>query len=190
MKKTKKSSFKSKLGESIDSAIGVFSPKMAFKRKQYRFGYDVLDRSRTRKKRAGLAGTGDNQLTAMRQSQLREIGRDLSRNNPLAKGILKTEMLGVVGDGGNIQAKTADPKWNTQAEAIWKEEMILGKVDITGRFNYRQFKKKAYLSYRRDGDFATGFLEDKLWAIEGEQIGTPNGMNVAKYDDVVRIVKC
>jgi len=97
----------------------------------------------------------------------------MSRNNPLVNGLLKIERNGLVGSGVRIQARTGDEKLNEELEAAWHEQMLNKPCDVTGRFNINQFLRKMFLSYRRDGDIAAIFLDDKLQAVEGEQIGTP-----------------
>jgi hypothetical protein len=62
-----------------------------------RFGYDALQNSRLSTKRSGLSGTGDNHLTESALSRLRNICRDMGRNNPLVKGLLLSEADDVVG---------------------------------------------------------------------------------------------
>lgn len=180
-------SWSKKTSERIDNLIGIFSPKRAYLRKAYRFAYDATDRSRLRKKRTGLGGTGDKQLTERQLYELREICRDMGRNNPLVSGLLKIERNGVIGSGVKIEARTDEKKLNDEIEAGWKEEMLDRPCDVTARFNFNQFLRKKYLSYRRDGDVATIFLDDELQAVEGEQIGTPWGRNAddAKHFDVV-----
>jgi len=159
--------------EKIDGLVGIFSPKTAYKRKAYRFAYDAVESMRTRKKRKGLGGTGDTHLTENNLYRLREINRELTRNNPLIEGMFETERDGILGAGPTIQARTLDKALNDEIEAAWKEEMLDSPCDVTERFNFNQFLGMAFLSYRRDGDLATIFLDDKMQAVEGEQIGTP-----------------
>ncbi len=176
-----------KLSEKMDGPIAVISPRAASRRQAYRFAYDAIDRTRTRKKRKTQTGTGDVQLTAQRLADLREIARDMGRNNPLAVGILQIERNGVVGSGPKVQCRTDDDGWNTEAEALWQEHMIKRPVDITGRYNINRYVRKAYLSYRRDGDFLTAFLDNGLMAAEGDQIGTPFGKSAktASHFDII-----
>lgn len=169
-----------KTSETIDNIVGIFSPKRAFERKRYRFSYEAIDRHRTRKKRTGLGGTGDTHLTAAALADLRESAREMSRNNPLASGILKIERNGIIGSGVTIQARTDDENLNSEIESAWREEMLEKSCDVTGRFNFNQYLRKKYLSYRRDGDIATIFLDDALQAVEGDQIGTPFGRSREK----------
>ena len=167
--------FSRRSSKRIDDFVGIFSPKAAFRRKAYRFSYDAIDKKRLRKKRTGLGGTGDTHLTKENLYELREICREMGRNNPLVKGLLKLERNGVIGSGVKIQARTGDDKLNADIEEAWKEEMLQRPCDATGRFNFNQYLRKMYLSYRRDGDIATIFLDDSLQAVEGDRIGTPYG---------------
>lgn len=161
--------------EMIDSVVQIVSPKTAYRRMQYRMAYDAVDASRNRKKRIGLGGSGDRHLTPLTLGKLREIARDMSRNNPLAKGLLLIERDGVVGSGPIVQSDTGDEVLDKEMDAAWNETMIESPCDVTGQFNFNKFIRKAYLSYRRDGDFLILFTRDGLQAIEGEQIGTPVG---------------
>ena len=175
-----------RIGRGLDRAILAVAPKMAYRRAKYRFAYDAIDGSRTRKKRVDITGTGDSQLTEERLFKLRDTMREMGRNNPLVKGLLRTERNGVVGRGVKIQARTDDKGWNTAAEEMWKEEMVDQPCEVTGRFGYNQYLRMMYLSYRRDGDMGTILLDNgQLQAFEGEQCGRPLGNITAKEFDVV-----
>jgi lambda family phage portal protein len=171
--------------ELVDGVVGVFSPKAAFERKKYRFGYDAIDKTRTRKKRTDLGGTADQHLDEKSLYDLREIAREMCRNNPLAKGLLRTERNGVIGTGVKIEARTDDAGWNKEAESLWSAEMLDSTCDITGRFNFNQMLRMLFLAYRRDGDAAVIFTDDGLQLIEGEQIGTPLEFKDAEFYDIV-----
>jgi len=163
-----------RLGRGIDALIRPIAPRWALQRAKYRFAYDAIDGHRTRKKRSSGGGTGDNQLTERDRQQLAEIQREMMQNNPLVKGLLKTERDGVIGSTVKVRAATADDGWNKTADAIWKEEMEEGPCDVTRRYNINQYRRMNYLAYRRDGDSFTLFTEDGLQGIEGEQVGTPH----------------
>lgn len=188
-----KQSIARRLSEALDSAVGIISPRAAAMRKASRFYYDAVDTSdRLNKKRSGLGGTGDTQLTEHSLYRQREICRELDRNNPLVSGLLETECDGVVGTGVKIQARTLnsdgekqDTGWNDAAEWLWNDEMIQKPCDVTGRFNFNQYLWNMFYSYRRDGDGATIFTDAGLQAIEGEQIGTPFGIKEAENFVVV-----
>lgn len=169
----------------LDGVVAVISPKAAHSRAAHRMAYDAIDGGRTRKKRNRKTGTGDSILLEHSLGELRDIARDMSRNNPIAKGMLKIERDGVIGAGIVLQAKTGDDNLNDELEAAWKEKMLDVPCDVTGRYNFNQYTRKAYISYRRDGDFATVFSPYGIQAIEGEQIGTVYGRKDYKHLDVV-----
>ena len=169
----------------LDDFVGVLSPRAAMLRRSYRFGYDILDKHRTKKKRSDTGGTGDWHLSQEKLDQLREICRDLGRNNPLVKGIFRKMATKVVGTATKIQARTDDKGWNKAAEQLWKEEMVDRPCDVTGRFNIHAYLKKMYSTYCRDGDMFTIFTDEGIQAIEGDQVGTPYGSNKAKHFDVI-----
>lgn len=168
--------FSRKTSERINNIVGIFSPKRAYLRRAYQFSYDAIDGHRTRKKRTSIGGgTGDTHLTENNLFKLREINRELTRNNPLIEGLFETERDGIIGSGPTIQARTEDTKLNAELEAAWKELMLQKPCDVSGRFSFDQFLGVLFLTYRRDGDTAIIFVDDKLQAVEGEQIGTPYG---------------
>lgn len=175
----------SALSAGIDQLVGVLSPERAYRRKMFRFAYDAVDGSRTRKKRVNLGGTGDSHLSEQTLYKLREICREMMRNNPLVNGLLKTERDGLIGSGVKIYARTADEPLNKKLETLWRQEMLDRACDVTGRFNFNQYLRTAFLSYRRDGDVGTIFADNGLQGVEGDQIGTPIGKTSAKLFDVV-----
>jgi len=172
--------------ETVDSLVGIVSPRAAYRRKQYRFAYEALDSHRTRTKRSGLGGTGDSHLTETNLYNLREIHRELMRNNPIVKGLLRMETDQLIGEGPIIQSKTDDKGWNDASETLWAEEMVEKPCDLTGRLNVNECIKNSFFAYRRDGDSAVIFLDDKLQLIEGDQIGTPFGRK--KETDLFKVV--
>ncbi len=169
------SGWQRKLAHGVDRLTLAVSPRRAYLRRAYRFAYDALDGSRTRKPRGGLSGTGDVHLTESALARLREICRDMGRNNPIVKGLLHTEAKGVVGSETKVEVRTGDEGWNQAAERLWKEEMVDRPCDVTGRFNFHKLLNLAYKSYRRDGDDLVVFDDEALWLVEGEQCGTPYG---------------
>ena len=169
----------------LDGIVEVFSPRKAADRARSRMAYDAIDGSRTRKNRKKYSGTGDKHLTETALSDLREIARDQSRNNPIVKGMLKTETDGVVGSGIKITSATDDDGWNRQIKTLYKELMINAPCDITGKYNINKFYWMMYQSYRRDGDVLALFTDDGPQGIEGDQLGTPIGSFNPKHFDIV-----
>lgn len=170
----------------FDRLIGFFSPKAAFTRKQYRFAYDILDRSRTRKKRNYSRKSGD--LDETNLDSLRQIARDLSTNNPLVKGLFRKLATNIVGTSTRIQSRTEDPGWNNEAEAAFKEEMIENPCDVTGKYNFHGLLYKGYYRYAQDGDCFKVLTDEGPQMFQGEQCGTPYGSRAIlepEYYDIV-----
>ncbi|MBW2673918.1 MAG: phage portal protein [Deltaproteobacteria bacterium] len=167
----------------MENMLAVLSPERAVRRRQFRFAYDALANHRTHESRTRSTGrTGDSDLDEASLDRLREICRDLGRNNPLVKGLLLTEADDVVGTDTQIQVRTEDEGWNKAAEAIVKETMIDRTCDVTGRFNLHKLLHLGYLSYRRDGDAFMVFADDGPQLIEGHQCGTPTGKQTKAFD--------
>lgn len=59
---------------------------------------------------------------AQRYDRLALLGlsRHFGRNNAIYQGIIRKAVGYVVGEGLSVQARTADPNWNAQAERLWK----------------------------------------------------------------------
>jgi capsid protein len=167
--------FLQKTGRVVDRFVATVNPEAGLKRMFTRRAYDALGKGPHNKQKKKIKGTDDVILDELTLSEGRDESRDECRNNPIAKGLLKTERNGVIGSALPIQAKTSDKKWNKDAEASWKAEMLDKPCDITGRFNFIQYLRKYYYSYRRDGDILTIYHTDDLEAMEGEQLGTPLG---------------
>lgn len=165
----------------IDRAIKYFSPERGCRRAQFRSAYEVLEKDRTNKPRGLFEGTGDTILKRKSLARLRSICRDLGRNSPIIKGILKTEANGVVGSSTVIHAKTEDEIWNDTAERLWREEMLETPCETTNRFNFHSLLHRSFRSYRRDGDFFVIFTDKGLQMIEGDRVGNPGGMDVKSF---------
>ena len=166
-----------KLSVIFDGLVGIVSPEAMARRGIARFSYDAATAKRTHKSRTGQGGSGDKQLTTMTLGKLREIARDLSRNNAVALGLLQTQRDGIVGSGARVKSDTGDDGLNKEMDLAWKEEVIQSPIDITGRFNFNDCQRIGYLTYLRDGDYATILTDDGIQNIEGEQIGTPASLS-------------
>ncbi len=154
------------------------SRRQGFQRAVHQFAasYDILHGDRSRKGYIkNLLGTGDTHLTEQALSDLREVARDASRNDPVIKGLLETYAEGVVGTELPIQARSSDESWNKAREASWKETMLDKPCDSTGRFNFPHCIFLAIQSFSRDGDFFVLFREGGPQLIEGERVGSPSG---------------
>lgn len=170
-----------RLSRALDGVVGVVSPGAAVRRQQYRMAYDVLDGHRTRSSRHRPSGTGDRLLTESRATDLRNDLRQYCRNNSIVDGMLQTERDDVVGPQGPAIESRAAGGWAAAAERGWKATMLEAACDHTNRFNWPQFIRTAYMSYRRDGDFFAVYGADAIEWAEGEQCGTPLGRQGDHY---------
>lgn len=94
------------------------------------FGYSSASVA-TREGRAPSAGSGDYHQQNDRERLVLQA-RDFSRNNGIFKGMVERATNYVVGTGFGLQAKTADAKWNTAVEALWKSWWTQGRPEIRG----------------------------------------------------------
>jgi len=147
--------------------------------RQFATAYDILQGDRTRKGlMRSLTGTGDTHLTEQALSDLRETARDASRNDPIVRGLLESYAEGIVGTELPIEARSSDEAWNKAREALWQERMEDQPCEITGRFTFTHSIFLSVLSFSRDGDFFVIWTPDGPWLCEGEQCGSPSGINV------------
>jgi len=146
---------------------------------QFAASYDILHGDRSRKGYVkSLLGTGDTHLTEQALSDLREVARDASRNDPVVKGVMESYAEGIVGTELPIQARSDDEGWNKAREASWKERMEDRPCDVTGRFAFTHSIFLSVLSFSRDGDFFLIWTPEGMWLCEGEQCGSPSGIDV------------
>jgi len=149
--------------------------RAAIQREKFSAAYEALDNHRTRKKRNDQSGPEDAHLDSSSLHELRDIHRDLDRNNPIVEGLFTMEVDEIIGDGPVIQAKSGDDDWDKKAEDLWKQKMLAQPMDRTGRFTFPEFLGLQFMGYRRDGDIFTQFHDDTLEGIEADMVGTPNG---------------
>jgi len=165
-----------KASQKVDKFIGIFSPKTAYKRQAFRFAYDAIKKSRLNKSRGTISdATEDALLSEFDLAEFRLIGRDMSRNNPIAVGMLETEADEIIGNVLKIKPDTGSESLDAEIEQAWKEEVLQSPVDVKGEWNFLQVLRQIFTAYRRDGDCGCIFTDDGLQIIEGEQIGTPIG---------------
>ena len=119
--------------------VALLWQRAAVRRAQFSAAYEAIDNHRTRTKRPASGGPEDSHLDTSSLHRLREIHRDLDRNNPVIEGLFTMEVDEIIGEGAVIQAKSDDEQWNKTAEALWKEKMIDQPCDRTGRFTFPEF---------------------------------------------------
>lgn len=123
-------------GNWLDRVIGYVAPLRALRRMQARVATDAVRHydaaSMGRRTTAWRRSSSDaNAATGGHVKSLRDVARDLVRNNPYAKAALSTIVHHVVGWG--IEAK-ADPG-NAEAEKAWRRWATTTACDADGRHN-------------------------------------------------------
>lgn len=166
------------LGKSVNSFLEGLNPRRAYYNRAAKFAYDALLTDRLRTQRSSIM---ENDLGETELATLRDMSRDLSQNNPLVKGILATEADDVVGTETQIQAESDDKGWNSEVEAMFKEQCLDRPMDITGRFNFHKMLWNGFYSYRRDGDDFLVNTKDGTQMCEGSWCGTPVG--ISKFEN-------
>ena len=131
------------VGERIDNAISLFFPKWGFERKQARAllrvssTYDNLPTWRGSADWMPSDGKAEN-LNAMDRDLARAKARHLERNSEIVNSILNALSRNVVGNGFNLQVRSANDEWNSAVEELWSEWSRPGNCDVTGRYSLNQ----------------------------------------------------
>lgn len=166
------------LGNAVDGLLYVVSPRMALANRQARaeyerFSYRNARSDRLRKTRTGLGGSGDKQASAADLWTLRELSRDLDRNNCIASGILDRAEEAIIGSGLPIHFDSGSKLWNEQAELIFWD-WWMNEADIRGLMSGPQIERTAFRSVNTDGDIlAIKTKGGRLQFIEAHRIITP-----------------
>jgi capsid protein len=64
------------------------------------------------------------------RTQLLGLSRKFQRDNAIYQGVVRKSVGYIVGKGFKVQARTPDPRWNSQAEHLWKAWWA--QPDVTG----------------------------------------------------------
>ena len=136
-------------------------------------------------------------LTPAKRAELVKKLRWGERNSGLVRQMVSDLVLYTVGDGIRPQAHSADPAWNTAAEAYFAEKSR--RIDITGRYSFNDLLRIGERRWVLDGDFflakvRNGSNEAKLQGIEAHRVGNPennipdrmhDGIQFGAYGEIV-----
>lgn len=138
----------------LDRVIGVVSPQAAFKRMQYRSAVGVLEEYE--KKRAYDAaskgrrtdgwkatGTSANSELYYALETLRNRSRELVRNNPYAKRIVKVMPNNTIGTGIRPTPLVDSKQTAKRVKAVWKDWAETTRCDFDGMHNMGGLQKLA-----------------------------------------------
>lgn len=114
------------------------------------------------------------------------------RDNGIYRGMINRAVAYIVGPGFTLQARTKDPIWNAQAEALWNE--YWKKPEIRGILSGLQVERMLCRELFVAGD--TGILKVNggiIQLIEAEQITNAknlSGVNLGKFGQITSFSVC
>jgi len=127
-----------RITQAVDWAIGLVSPERAALRTHFRRmesdpgyrettfallgarGYRAAEKGTTTTPWSGSRGSADAE-SLQQLPELRSRSRELNRDDPIASGLTHTFVRNVIGTGLRPQARTGNPKMNTDLEAVYNE---------------------------------------------------------------------
>ena len=114
---------------------------------------------------------------------VRGRARDLERNSDIANGLLHAYKRNVVGEGFQLQARTARAGFNAEIEELWKKWCKSKNCDVTGQQSFSQILRMAVIRKKVDGGILFkkcytdgGILPFKLQAIEVDELDASHYM--------------
>ena len=163
----------------LDKVVAFVNPqagvqRMMAKKALTKFEYDAVKYTRERKGPSNLSGAEDYRSNYDRV-ELMKRARDLSENNGLVRSIL-LKFASHVAANITYQARTENPKANTDIEAYWND--WFENCDLSTRHTGSTLMQVATISMLRDGDFLFVLVRDKngnlkLQGIEADRLGDP-----------------
>lgn len=169
----------------IDRTIGVFSPKAAYNREQWRNALRHYDSGSMQRPNTGwtpVNATAE-QTDKMQRDIIRARSRDLERNSDMAESIINSFERNIIGTGMKLQAKVIksndeeDEKLNNEIEELWEEWCKPHNVDITGQQNFKEMQRMAVRRLQVDG----GIIFIKVYTSDGL---LPFKLQVREVDDL------
>lgn len=141
----------------IDNIVGVFSPKAAYQREQYRRAMDKVRKydaaalgRRTDSWHA--TGTDANQEIRAALSRLVDRSRELGRNNPYAVKAIKVIANNTVGTGIRATPLVEGKQALKRLKKEWKDWAETKKCDFDGQLNFYGMQRLAMRSIAEGGE--------------------------------------
>jgi lambda family phage portal protein len=145
----------------LDQALAIVAPGLALRRMQARLATEALS-SRVRRyeaassgrRTAGWRATGSsaNAETLAGVPRLRNLARDLERNNPWASKGLTVIVSNVVGTGIRCQPRAASKAKAKRAAHLWEQWAETPACDFDGRHDLYGLQALALQTAARDGE--------------------------------------
>jgi lambda family phage portal protein len=147
------------LNRTLDRAVGALAPQWQLKRTKARiatdlvrrhYGYEAASVGRRTQNWNRSAGDANSVNGFASLARLREVARDLVRNNPYAEAALATIADHTVGWG--IVAKQAGDHPNQKVAAAWKAWAETTACDADGRHDLYGLQKLIMTAVAQDGE--------------------------------------
>lgn len=137
-----------------------------------------------------IHGSADDQLSSWELQELRELSRELERDNPIVSAAFDRMEDLVIGDGVNIQVQSKSTRWAQRAEQLWADWWG-SEADHTRRFVGADLDRITFRSVIRDGDvFVHQRTSDgEILLIEGDRVRSDSIGKRTDWVDGVRVTK-
>lgn len=141
----------------LDRILAAISPRLAFRRLQYReliAYYDAAKPSRYR--RQVVADPSPDTSARFGRAKLRALARDLERNHDIARGLLNVMVASIVGRGIAVEPQPlqsdddVDIRIASRLRRLWRNWQRT--ADITGRGDLALLQRLACRTWLRDGE--------------------------------------
>jgi len=187
---------KKTFSEKMDDFFGIFSPRISYRRRMYRYAaqyafksYRGAERNRLRDSWLPGGGSPDEDLLPELED-LRERSRDLNRNDAHASGITGTIVTNVVGTGIKPQSRIdrdslgigdeIAEEFQKKAERVWQKWISF--ADSTERMDFYEIQQLVDRQILENGEviLLPLMLEDKnrpymlaMEVVEADRLQTP-----------------
>lgn len=177
----------------FDKVIGVVNPKAAFERQRYRVAMEIME-GHARKYDGASGGRRNDNWKASNSSvntetyyaleKLRNRSRDMVRNNPYARKIVKTLPHNIVGTGIRPTPITDSKQTSKKVKQLWKSWAEKTSCDFDGMHNIYGLQKLAMRTVMEGGEVLVlrrrvnnPMMPIQLQVVEGDLIDSQKNMD-------------
>jgi len=168
----------------------VKGPRQVQLRKEKDDAVELRYRAAHANNRSRIHGPADDQLTHWELEQLRELSREMERDNVIVSAAFDRMEDLVIGDGYNLQVQAGKTKWGQQVEQRWADWWG-EEADHTRRFVGSDLDRIIFRSAMRDGDV---FIHERnsdgeILLVEGHRVKSNIGGDRTEWVDGIRTTK-
>ena len=174
--------------EFVDKVVGVFSPRMAYERAQYRHAADAV-----RSYDAGYSGHPFNaNWNAVNQPAeadmqfnrdiIRARARDMEQNSDVMNALLSARERNIIGNGYQLQARTPSEKLNSEIEGLWRRWCRARNCDITRQQSLMDMMRM--IVRRKAVDGAVLIIKNMVRLTKRDDRMLPFTLRIAEVDEL------